>query len=194
MAITLYANNPATPYGVGGNINTNIETVSDGVAATFFPSTSATNSDNWFYAASTMPGVLDWPTGNYTWYVDVTTANSNVVLQQVIVRRDTSSLAFTPFASVSSGTLNTAVSSTGIMTGSVNVTSAINATGRASTDRLTMQIIWARSASAMNTQGFQYRVGLTTATRFDTPFTASSGTITATTTPITLTNKFITKI
>ena len=78
-AITLYFRNTATHVGtLGSTGNFDLESTTGTTAGQSFGAN--TPRTYVYYSAASFPNKLDWETGNYTWYLDVTTANANVQL------------------------------------------------------------------------------------------------------------------
>ena len=138
MGVTLYLRNTATHVGTHGSTgNFDLESTT-GTTATQSMGAAGTARTYVYYSASSFPGLTDWQTDtDYTWNIDVTTANSNVQLTSVKISRYDSSL--TTERASATGTPNLTLSSTGLKTGTVTFASP-NPSGRQSTDRLVVTI------------------------------------------------------
>lgn len=165
MGITLYFRNTAGHVGsLSSTANLDLETTTGTTATQVF---SAGNNPLTYayYSATTFPNRTDWNTGNYTWYLDVTSANSNVELTTVRVSRYSSDFATERAFGTASPTLT--LSTTGEKSGTVTFSSP-NPAGRASSDRLVVQYTFTR-VGAHGTESINADVNGSADTRIDTP-------------------------
>src|SRR5215203_283406 len=120
MAITLYYRSTTGHVGTLGTTgNFDLETTTGTTASQSF--SANTPRTYVYYSATTFPNLTDWATGDYTWYLDVTTANANVQLTTVKVSRYNSALN----SELASGSAspNLTLSTTGLKTGTVSFAS-----------------------------------------------------------------------
>src|SRR5687767_3186064 len=91
MAVTLYYRNTTGHVGTLGTTGNFDLTTGTGTTATQAFSANAVRTFV-YYSPTSFPNKADWETGDYTWYLDVTTANANVQLTTVKVSRYNSAL------------------------------------------------------------------------------------------------------
>lgn len=164
MAITLYYRNTTGHVGTLGTTgNFDLETTT-GTTATQAFSANAVRTFV-YYSAANFPNKTDWETGDYTWYLDVTTANANVQLTSVKVSRYNSALN----SELASGTAtpNLTLSTTGLKTGTVSFASP-NPGGRSASDRLVITLSFTKLAGG-GTQSVNGDVNGSGDSRIDTP-------------------------
>jgi hypothetical protein len=164
MAITLYYRNTTGHVGTLGTTgNFDLETTT-GTTAT--QSMGANTPRTYvYYSATTFPDKADWETGDYTWYLDVTTANANVQLTTVKVSRYNSALN----SELASGSAspNLTLNTTGLKSGTVSFASP-NPGGRSSTDRLVITLTFTKLAGG-GVQSISADVNGSSDSRIDTP-------------------------
>lgn len=164
MAITIYLRSTATHVGtLGSHGNFDLETTTGTTSSQSF----GANTPRTFvyYSATTFPNLTDWTTGDYTWNVDVTTANANVQLTTVKVSRYDSTL--TTEKASGSASPNLTLSTTGLKTGTVSFASP-NPAGRAADDRLVLTLTFSKLAGG-GLQSINADVNGSGDSRLDTP-------------------------
>src|SRR5687768_14024294 len=164
MAITLYLRNTANHVGtLGSHGNFDLESTTGTTATQSF----GANTPRTFvyYSDASIPNKADWETGDYTWYVDVTTANANVQLTSVKVSRYNSALN----SELASGTAtpNLTLNTTGLKSGTVSFASP-NPGGRSASDRLVVTITFSKLAGG-GTQSVNADVNGSADSRLDAP-------------------------
>src|SRR5687767_2206021 len=164
MAITLYLRNTANHVGtLGSHGNFDLESTTGTTATQSF----GANTPRTFvyYSDASIPNKADWETGDYTWYVDVTTANANVQLTSVKVSRYNSALN----SELASGSAspNLTLSTTGLKSGTISFASP-NPGGRSASDRLVITLSFTKLAGG-GTQSVNGDVNGSGDSRIDTP-------------------------
>jgi hypothetical protein len=142
MAITIYLRSTTTHVGtIGSHGNFDLETTTGTTSSqSFGANTPRTYA---YYSASGFPNLTDWTTGDYTWYVDVTTANANVQLTTVRVSRYNSTV--TTEKAFGTASPNLTLSTTGLKSGTVSFASP-NPGDRAADDRLVILLTFTKLA------------------------------------------------
>ena len=169
MATTYYFRSTSNSVGSLGDENHDL-TLTTGTSSTQVY--GGNPSGNFaYYTATSDPNLTDWDTGDYTWYLDVIFANSNVELTSVRVSRYSSD--FATEKAFGSSTVNLTLSSTGEKSGTVTFSSP-NPAGRAASDRLVVQYLFTRVTGHGN-QTIDADVNGSADTRIDTPLTIGGG-------------------
>lgn len=123
--------------------------------------------ETWYYSSTSEPNSLTWTAGTWTWYLNITTANSSLHLTAVVLRRTTSALAD---RSTKTSTFDTILSSTGVLSGTIDWSDGTqNPGGSSINDRLVVTFQFTRDGAAMGTQSSTHGVNLITDSRVDSP-------------------------
>lgn len=111
------------------------ETLAASVNISYSIAKAATERLKWITELN-KPNQLDWANGTYTWEFEVLTANSNLSIVEVILRR-LSSDGVTVRASKSSGAISVGLGTTGVKSGTITWDNGTqNPAGRQASDRL----------------------------------------------------------
>lgn len=110
-------------------------------------------------------GTATWSSGNWTWRLNVTTANMNLTLVQVRIRRHNSACAFQETLG-DSGTISVGLNTTGVKSGTISCIAGSPAAG----DKVICEFGF--SNGAMSTQNFSW----TPNQNIDSPFSAAPAT------------------
>lgn len=152
-----------------GNIWGDLNTAT-GTTATISDSAGNSQRSISFDTSTSEPSGLstDWPTGTYTWYLKVTTANSLVTLTSIVLTRWNNAGTVSQSASQQIFNIGQVLSSVTTYSGQINWANVNSAVGRAANDKVDLVFLFDRN-SGHSSEAYAFGVNAATDSRIDTP-------------------------